>query len=43
MEDHLQASLALAALEMAPGEREVIGGGLIHEDAQTRGGRRQRL
>ena len=30
MEDHLRASLALDALEMALAEREVIGGGLVH-------------
>ena len=30
MEDHLKASLALCALEMALGKREVIAGGLVH-------------
>src|SRR5262249_32372432 len=30
MEDHLEASLALSALQMALENRQVIGGGLIH-------------
>jgi len=34
MADHLKASLALDALEMALGNREVIAGGLVHHSSR---------
>jgi len=39
MADHLRASLALDALEMALASREVIAGGLVHHSGQGIQGR----